>query len=197
MIFECPICGSDSCFKRGVHDGVMGPGGYYQITHLVCSRCSAMFEDISKFKRKKNLVKFKKLSPNAIIPQYATSGSSGFDFHCIYDAIINPLETKLVSTGLTCSIPKDTELQVRAKSGLAVNILGYLIKNGIGTVDEDYRGEIMIPIHNMSHTQPIFFKAGNRIAQGIICPVIRCQIEEVEELDDTERGSGGFGSTGT
>jgi len=142
------------------------------------------------------IVCFKKLHQDAIIPKYQTQYASGFDLHAIEDVKIYAGETKLVKTGLAVKLPKNTELQIRARSGLALKT-PYLIKNGVGTVDEDYRGEIGVIIHNISQTGDIMqIKKGDRIAQGIIAPVVRCQIFEADELDITERGTGGFGHTG-
>jgi dUTP pyrophosphatase len=101
----------------------------------------------------------------------------------------------LIRTGLAVQIPQGYEMQIRARSGLALKT-PYLIKNGIGSVDEDYRGEVGVIIHNLSDVLPLVFNKGDRIAQGVIAPVMRCRIYEVSELDETERGSGGFGSTG-
>lgn len=141
------------------------------------------------------IVRFKKLCPSAVIPKYATTGSSGFDLIASVAVTIQPGETRLVPTGLACSIPEYTELQIRARSGLALKT-GYLVKNGIGTVDEDYRGELCVIVHNLDAQNILQINAGDRFAQGVICPVIRCQIMEVENLEDTTRGDGGFGSTG-
>ena len=143
----------------------------------------------------KPIVYFKKLRPGAIIPSYQTSGSSGFDLVAAESVKIGPGETQLVPTGLACSLPPGTELQIRARSGLSLQT-GYLVKNGIGTVDEDYRGEICVIIHNLDLEWTLNINAHERFAQGVICPVIRCDIQEAQDLDITARGEGGFGSTG-
>lgn len=139
---------------------------------------------------------FKKLNPDAIIPKYQTEGASGVDLHSVEDVTIYAGETKLVKTGLAVQLPKGTELQIRARSGLALKT-PYLIKNGVGTVDEDYRGEIGVIISNISQIgEPIRIKKGDRIAQGVICPIVKVDIVEVDKLTETTRGEGGFGSTG-
>lgn len=139
---------------------------------------------------------FKKLNPDAIIPKYQTEGASGFDLHSVEDVTIYAGETKLVKTGLAVQLPKGTELQIRARSGLALKT-PYLIKNGVGTVDEDYRGEIGVIISNISQTGDIVkIEKGTRIAQGVIMPVLRLKILETDRFNTTEREAGGFGSTG-
>lgn len=147
---------------------------------------------------------FMKTDKRAIIPKYATPKSSGFDFHCLEDVVIQRGETKLVKTGLKVQLPPDSELQVRPRSGLALK-RDYMVKNSPGTIDEDYRGEIGIvifnpitppPLEHRDFGEPLRFKAGDRIAQGVIMPVLRPHITEVDSLDDTERGEGGFGHSG-
>src|SRR5574343_1918793 len=140
---------------------------------------------------------FKKLHPDARIPKYQTSGSSGFDFHTIEEVIIYPRQTVLVRTGLAVKIPDHSEMQIRAKSGQAFDRNDFILKVGVGTLDFDYAGEIRIPIHHLGHDViPMVFSKGERIAQGIIVPIYRCEIEETDYLEPTERGCGGFGSTG-
>jgi len=139
-------------------------------------------------------LRFKKLHPDAVLPKYQTQYSSGFDFSALEETAIGPGRTKLVPTGLACALPADTEMQIRPRSGLALKT-GYLVKNSPGTVDEDYRGPLNVIVHNLGE-ETLFIKAGDRFAQGVICPVFRCEIEEVDSLDATDRGQGGFGSTG-
>jgi dUTP pyrophosphatase len=142
-----------------------------------------------------NTLKFKKLSKNAIIPQYMTEGSVGFDIHSLIDMILAPGGVGTITTGLAVEIPCGSELTIRQRSGLSKNYSNY-IAIGIGTIDQDYRGEIMIPVVNNNEFHSFEIKIGDRIAQGIISPIIKCVIEEVDKLSDTERGEGGFGSTG-
>ena len=145
-------------------------------------------------------IKIKRLHENAIIPKYATIGSAGFDFHSVDDIIIYPGETALVKTGLSFEIPINYELQVRPRSGMSLKTK-LRVSNSPGTVDSDYRGEICIIMDNIDiksdHRIPYEIKKGDRIAQGIICPIIQVVFEEVNELNKTERNTGAFGSTGT
>ena len=144
-------------------------------------------------------IKIKRLHENAIIPKYATIGSAGFDFHSVDDIIIYPGETALVKTGLSFEIPINYELQVRPRSGMSLKTK-LRVSNSPGTVDSDYRGEICIIMDNIdiksNHRIPYEIKKGDRIAQGIICPIIQVVFEEVNELNKTERNTGAFGSTG-
>jgi dUTP pyrophosphatase len=139
-------------------------------------------------------LKIKKLNSDAIIPAYQTKEAAGFDLHSIEDVIINPGERKLIGTGLAFEIEKGYEIQIRPRSGLAYKH-GITVLNTPGTIDSDYRGEIKVLLIN--HAKEAFeIKKGDRIAQAVVAPVIQAEIIEVEKLSDTERGSGGFGSTG-
>jgi dUTP pyrophosphatase len=140
-------------------------------------------------------VSFKKLSPDAVTPTYQTKGAAGFDFHAIEDMEIEPRKTVLVRTGLSVQIPEGFELQVRPRSGMSLKTK-IRVANSPGTIDSDYRGEICIIMENigMLSSFPYEIKKGDRIAQGVICPVYQATFIE-DELSDTERGEGGFGST--
>lgn len=150
-------------------------------------------------------VKIKKIHPDAIIPEYKTEGSSGFDLHALEEIVINTQETVLIRTGLAIQVPKNYEIQIRPRSGLSLKT-SLRISNSPGTIDSDFLGEVKIIatntgiIHENVFTDyinhSIIVKKGDRIAQGVICPVIRAEFEEVEILDETERGDKGFGSTG-
>lgn len=140
-------------------------------------------------------VKFKKLVEGAIIPQYKTKGAAGFDFATVEKfTILANGGTYLANTGLSVELPEDFELQVRPRSGLALKH-EITVLNTPGTIDSDYRGEIKVLLKNHG-PYTITFAAGERIAQGIIAKVEKPIILEVEELTETERGEGGFGSTG-
>ena len=139
-------------------------------------------------------LKIKKLNKNAPIPAYQTKEAAGFDLHSIEDTVINPGERKLIGTGLAFEIERGYEIQIRPRSGLAFKH-GVTVLNSPGTIDSDYRGEIKVLLINLG-SEPFEIKCGERIAQAVIAPVIQAEIEEVENLSDTERGSGGFGSTG-
>lgn len=140
-------------------------------------------------------VKVKKLHPDAIIPKYQTEGASGFDLHALETSVFYAGETNLVKTGLSFSIPNGYELQVRPRSGTSLKT-PLRVANSPGTVDADYRGEVCIIIHNTAEHDLFIVGKGDRIAQGVIVPVIQAELIEVEELDETVRGEGAFGSTG-
>ena len=133
----------------------------------------------------------------AIVPKYETSGASGLDLSAVTveKIFINPGEKKIISTGISVSIPKNFELQIRPRSGLAAkNSISIL--NTPGTIDSDYRGEIKVILIN--HGEKIFeINNGSRIAQMVLCPIVRAELKEVDNLDATARGKGGFGSTGS
>ena len=138
----------------------------------------------------------KRLSKNIPLPKYETDGSSGMDLAADVKANIEikPGKTKIIPTGLTVSIPKNFEIQIRPRSGLAAkNQISVL--NTPGTIDADYRGELKVILINLGNKNFIVEK-GLRIAQMVLCPIIKANIKEVETLENTKRGSGGFGSTG-
>jgi len=138
----------------------------------------------------------KRLSKEVILPKYETDGSSGLDLAAFInkDIEIKPGKSEIIPTGLAVAIPKNFEIQIRPRSGLAAkNQISVL--NTPGTIDADYRGEIKIILINLSDKSFIVEK-GLRIAQMVICPVVKAQLKEVDTLDDTTRGSDGFGSTG-
>ena len=138
----------------------------------------------------------KKLHPDVEIPSYKTSGSSGLDLQAFIDKniIIKPNETKLIPTGLSMAIPENFEIQIRPRSGLALNN-SISVLNTPGTIDSDYRGEIKIILINLGKSNFVI-KNGDRIAQMVITPIVKVNFENVEELPETLRGEGGFGSTG-
>jgi len=139
-------------------------------------------------------LKIKKLDSNAIIPAYQTELSAGFDLHSIEDYVIKPMERKLIKTGLAFEIEEGYEIQIRPRSGLAFKH-GITVLNSPGTIDADYRGEIMVLLINLGERE-FEIKKGDRIAQAVVSPVIQAEFIEVEKLSDTKRGRGGFGSTG-
>ena len=138
----------------------------------------------------------KKLNIKAELPKYKTEGSSGMDLMALIEnpIIIKPQNSAIVPTGLSIAIPKDVEVQIRPRSGLAAKS-NISVLNTPGTIDSDYRGEIKIILFNHGKEE---FTINNkdRIAQMILMPVLKAEFEEVEELPKTIRGSGGFGSTG-
>lgn len=128
------------------------------------------------------------------LPSYATAGSAGLDLRAAEAFMLKPGERALVSTGIAIALPQGFEAQVRPRSGLAVKH-GVTVLNAPGTIDADYRGEIKVPIIN--HGKEEFAIArGDRIAQMVIAPVAIASLTEVDSLEETERGSGGFGSSG-
>lgn len=154
-------------------------------------------------------VKIKRLNPNVPVPQYQSDGAVGFDFHTPVDVELLPPEVMevntegksrqqvvfhpvIIDTGLAFEIPEGYELEIRGRSGLGV-------KHGVevfnGTIDSDYRGEVKIKLCNTGD-KIIRLKKGERIAQGVIKPILRAEFEEVGELSETKRGEKGFGSTG-
>ncbi|QCT94447.1 dUTP diphosphatase [Caminibacter mediatlanticus TB-2] len=139
-------------------------------------------------------LKVKKLKNDAILPKYQTDEAAGFDLHSIENVVIKVGERKLISTGLAFEIEKGFEAQIRPRSGLAFKY-GITVLNSPGTIDSDYRGEIKVLLINLGE-EDFEIKKGDRISQVVIAPVIQAEIIEVEILSNTQRGSGGFGSTG-
>lgn len=161
------------------------------------------------------IVNIKRLHPNAVIPRYATELAAGFDLVAVEDVIIAPGETALVPLGFAIELPPGYEMQVRPRSGISL-LTKLRVGNSPGTVDADFRGEVGVIVDNISRPHPKMFlrhpphwnitanregtyiiRKGERIAQGVIAPVERVIFAVVNELSETARGSGGFGSSGT
>lgn len=164
-------------------------------------------------------IKVKKLHPDAQIPVYAKPGDSGFDLVAVEDTLISPEETKLISTGLAFEIPEGFELQVRPRSGITHRTA---LRVQLGTVDSGYRGEVKVIVDNLFQEIGVadglpqdltgefitdykgdavlygayLVRRGEKIAQGVICPVQRVELIQTDDLSATERDSGGFGHTG-
>tara|TARA_B110000444_G_C18568804_1_gene468370 strand:+ start:233 stop:673 length:441 start_codon:yes stop_codon:yes gene_type:complete len=139
----------------------------------------------------------KKLSKNVILPKYETDGSSGMDLAANneIEIKIEPGKSAVIPTGLAVSIPKSFEIQIRPRSGLAAkNKISVL--NTPGTIDADYRGELKVILINLGD-KVFTIEKGLRVAQMVLCPVVKATLKEVQTLEETKRGSGGFGSTGT
>ena len=150
-----------------------------------------------RMRRKSDMVTIKVLKEDgAIAPVYKTKGSAGADVSAFlsHDVVINPLERKLIRTGLKFEIPEGYEIQVRPRSGLALKN-GITVLNTPGTIDSDYRGEVQVILINLSDT-PFTVRNGDRIAQIVVAPVTLGKFVASDELRDSERSSGGFGSTG-
>lgn len=149
-------------------------------------------------------IKIKLLHPDAKVPTYATPGASGFDLVAIEDVRIRSGETKLIKTGIAVDVGYKYELQVRPRSGMSLKT-NFRVANSPGTVDSDFRGEICVIMTNTGGMDwdainPWYkgrlIKKGERIAQGVICPIEKAVMIVVDSLDNTDRGDGGFGSTG-
>lgn len=142
-------------------------------------------------------IRLKKVHPKAVIPKRATPGSAGLDLSaCIEEPVtLSPGGLAMLPTGLAVALPSaDCVALIYARSGLAVRH-GIALSNGVGVVDSDYRGEIKVGLCNVG-SEPYTIQPGERIAQIVIAPVLLPPVLEVDELDETERGAGGFGSTG-
>lgn len=140
-------------------------------------------------------IKFKKLNENAVMPTFGTKYSAGADLYSAEEEItINPGETAFIGTGIAMAIPEGKVGLIYARSGLACK-KGLAPANKVGVVDSDYRGEVKVALHNHSNTQQTVLK-GERVAQMVITDYYPCTYVECDSLDDTERGEGGFGSTG-
>lgn len=142
-------------------------------------------------------LKYKKDHTKSVDPSYNYESDSGFDLYSVEKVLFQPFERKLVSTGLFFSIPENYEIQVRTKSGLALN-QGLVVLNSPGTVDQGYTGEIKVVLMNMNNSD-IIIEEGQKIAQGVLCPVVSgkwVKLVEQNTIKQNERGSNGFGSTG-
>lgn len=144
-------------------------------------------------------IKIKKLSKHAQLPEYATAGAAGFDLYACIDAerdfvVLEPGEYVAIPTGLAMEIPLGYEVQIRPRSGLAAKN-GITVLNSPGTIDCDYRGAVQVLLINHGKYKFVI-NHGDRIAQGVLNKVSGCVFKEVEDLTDTQRGQGGFGSTG-
>ena len=139
---------------------------------------------------------FKRLSPLAVIPHYQSEDAAGMDLHAAVERplVVSPGDTALVPCGFAMAIPTGYEAQVRPRSGLATKH-GITMPNAPGTIDADYRGEVMVPLINLGREE-FTVEPDMRIAQMVVAPVCRAEVAEVEDLPDTDRGGGGFGSTG-
>lgn len=140
--------------------------------------------------------KIKVVSKSGYMPEYATEGSAGADLRAYLEEPVTlmPGERRLIPTGLFVELPLGMEAQVRARSGLSIKH-GIGLVNGVGTVDSDYRGEWNVPLINWGQ-EPYTIHNGDRIAQVVFSTFVQVEFEPAEEIDETERGSGGFGHTG-
>lgn len=143
-----------------------------------------------------NKLYVKKLREGAMLPKRETIGSAGYDLCCLCEEpiTVSPNERKLIPTGIAVEIPEGTVGLVYSRSGLSLKH-GIHMANDVGVIDSDYRGELKVPVHNRSDVTYIV-NNGDRIAQLVITPILTPEIEETDELSETVRGEGGFGSTG-
>ncbi len=142
------------------------------------------------------VIAVKKLDENAVVPTYGSEYAAGADLYAVADGeiVFQPGETKFVRTGLAMEIPEGYAGLIYARSGLACK-RGLAPANKVGVVDSDYRGEVMVALHNHSNTEQRI-SAGERIAQLVVAPFLKASFAETETLNETVRGEGGFGSTG-
>lgn len=142
-------------------------------------------------------MKVKRLVPHAQLPQYMSDAAAGLDLAAapLDPVTLAPGTRALIPTGISIELPEGHEGQVRPRSGLAVKH-GVTVVNAPGTIDEDYRGEVKVALINLG-AEPFVVERGMRVAQLVVAPVTRVELEEAEELADTDRGGGGFGHTGT
>ena len=139
------------------------------------------------------MLKIKSLHPNFKAPSYATAGSAGFDLRAIEAGSAVPGEVTKVPLGFACAVPEGNALLITARSGHGAKF-GAGVPHGYGLIDPDYRGELFMVFVT---EKPFAWEAGDRIAQGVVVPINHVRFDMVEELESTERGEGGFGSTGT
>lgn len=141
-------------------------------------------------------MKIKIRSISGEYPSFETEGAAGMDIKAYLDGpvTLNPMERKVIPTGLFMEIQPGFEVQIRARSGLAVKH-GISLVNGVGTIDSDYRGELGVALINLGR-EPFTVNSGDRIAQMVVSKLEKVEIEKTDSLDSTERGSGGFGHTG-
>ncbi len=141
-------------------------------------------------------LKIEKLPNNKELPYYASKGAAGMDLTAgIEEPVeLKPFERKLIPTGIIIELPEGYEAQIRPRSGLSIKH-GITLINCVGTIDEDYRGELCIPLVNLSDTTYVV-QPGDRVAQMIVAPVQKVEVAEVEKTNATVRAAGGFGSTG-
>jgi len=139
-------------------------------------------------------LRFKRIHPDAVLPSYAHPSDAGMDVRSVADLTIPPGARALVPTGLVMLLPPMFEAQVRPRSGLALKS-GVTVLNTPGTIDSGYRGEVGVILMNLG-AEPFHVKKGDKVAQIVIAPVTQPEIVETDSVDETDRGTGGFGSTG-
>ena len=166
-------------------------------------------------------IKFKKISPDAVVPSYATEGSAGFDLYATEEVVVKPQETKIIPTGLEIECPEGMAVMIYPRSGISAKT-PLRLANGVGVIDSDYRGELKVIFYNSSNSEvrivpkyqltdgnvieaydhdyvpygTVVIKKGDRIAQGVLIDVTQADFKEVQDFKETKRGKGCLGSTG-
>lgn len=140
-------------------------------------------------------IKIKKLHPSAKEPTYGTDGAACFDLYSVSDTVVHARDSAVIRTGLAFEVPEGYVMKIYSRSGQAFKH-DVRLSNCVAIIDSDYRGEVVVKLANDNNDVALIVKAGDRIAQAEITPIIRAEFKEVEELSDTKRGDRGFGSTG-
>jgi dUTP pyrophosphatase len=140
------------------------------------------------------ILRFKRVHPDAVLPAYAHASDAGMDVRSVEDVVVPAKGRALVHTGLVMLLPPGYEAQVRPRSGLALKH-GMTVLNTPGTIDSGYRGEVGVILANLGD-EDFTVRKGDKVAQIVVAPVTQAVIEEADEIDETDRGAGGFGSTG-
>ncbi len=155
-------------------------------------------ENTFRVEKPKQTLVYEKVNPMAVDPKYNYPSDSGFDLHSTEEISIPPMGVRLIPTGLKFRIPEGYEIQVRSKSGLALNY-GLMVLNSPGTVDQGYTGEVKVILFNTNNEEYRNIGVGTKVAQAVLCPVMSGELVSLlntESIEDGERGSNGFGSTG-
>lgn len=187
-------------FEKIKKDSGVEPDEQYQEVLIDSLGLDVDFDDMDdeydKF-LKTRVVQVNKIHPDAVTPKYNYGSDSGFDLHSVEEITIPAFGRALIPTGLRFHFDENLEIQVRTKSGLAIN-QGLMVLNSPGTVDQGYSGEIKVPLFNVNN-ESIIIKKGMKVAQGVLCPVVNgkyVKVDLVDDLENTDRGDKGFGSTG-
>lgn len=173
-------------------DETLSPNKKEMLTTLIKDSLELTF-DMVKNPRERITVKIQKIVPEAILPSYAHDSDAGADIYSLEEVTLKPHTTALIKTGIKVAIPGGYEIQIRPRSGLSLKT-PLRVANAPGTIDSAYRGEVCVIMENTGNISQTI-KAGDKIAQMVIAPVPMIVWEETDVLDDTDRGSGGFGST--
>lgn len=183
-------------FLSRMEDEAVLPSSFVEPLVTIIRQQQEIIERLTQKSTLENCVlKVKLLSETSQLPQYAHEGDAGLDLFSTAKVTVQPGESALISTGISIQLPPETEAQIRPRSGLALKHQ-VTVLNTPGTIDQGYRGEIGVILINHGKF-PFQVEIGMKIAQMVIKPVLSVKVKNVEELDETDRGTGGFGSTGT